>query len=71
VIASPKEANAFVATLRDWHLCKKCGKRYRDCKCELTHLDLPDKIHYARPWGYKGAMRLPDDHPDAPKRKPV
>lgn len=71
MIANPKDAAKFVHTLRAWHLCKKCGQRYRDCKCEVSHLELPDKIHYARPWGYKGVMTLPDDHPDSPKRRGV
>lgn len=54
------------------HLCPSCEKLWRDCKCEMTPKlrgMIGDPPHQARPWGFKGTMKLPDDHPDNPNRK--
>jgi hypothetical protein len=51
------------------HICPVCKKRYRECGCdyEVIKSKIGDPPHQSRPWGYKGVMRLPEDHPDHPK----
>ncbi len=53
-------------------ICPQCHKHWRECGCEMNPKlrgMIGDPPHQARPWGFHGTMRLPDDHPDNPNRK--
>lgn len=71
-LATPAEADKFISELRKARMCQQCGLPFfPDCQCDyIDPTTLPNKNAQGRPWGHKGSMTLPKDHPDHPEYKP-